>query len=73
MIEKFDEFASKIMLYLENYDEFAASKKINRKHKKRFKRKQNGSKEQLQKLEMDRIEQIKKAMSQYAGFSTAFK
>lgn len=74
MIERYDEFAGKETLFLENYDEFVVRKKIKRNKKKVLKQKQNGSKEQKQKLEMDRIEQIKKAMSQNsAGFSTAFK
>lgn len=74
MIERYDEFVGKEMLFLENYDEFAVRKKIKRNKKKMLKQKQNGSDEQQQKLEMERIEQIKKAMSQYsAGFSTAFK
>ncbi len=74
MIEKYDEFAGKEMLFLENYDGFAFRKKTKRNKKKVLKQKQNGSEEQKQKLEMDRIEQIKKKMSQHsAGFSTAFK
>lgn len=74
MIERYDEFAGKEMLFLENYDEFTVRKKTKRNKKKVLKKKNNGSKKQKPKLEMDRIEQIKKKMSKYsAGFSTAFK